>query len=97
MGNRYSFTTAGLSSAELAGISAGEVYEILHAPPGHRLIRHLPDDDGATVCGVTAAGRYLMVGLRESTHEDCDWDIVGARDLQADERAVLDSYIRRQS
>jgi hypothetical protein len=93
--NRYSFTPGGLRSVELAGVSAEEVWEILHAPSGQRMIRHLKDDDGTTVCGVTAAGRYLMVGLQESTFEDCDWDITGARDLQTDEKDVFDRY-RRQ-
>jgi hypothetical protein len=95
MGNRYSFTRDGLHSMELAGITAQEVYDVLHAPPGYRLTRHLDDGD-ATVCGTTT-GRYLMVGLRESDHEDCDWDIVGARDLHTDEKTVIERYLRRQS
>jgi len=95
MGNRYSFTMAGLRSVELAGITPEEVYDVLHAPPGRRLTRHL-DDGASTICGTTTAGRYLMVGLAESDFEDCDWDIVGARDLHPDERDVLDRYLRRK-
>jgi hypothetical protein len=95
--NRYSFTSQGLRSVELAGITAQDVWEILHAPAGRRMIRHLKDEGTTTVCGVTAADRYLMVGLQESVFEDCDWDIVAARDLLADEKAVFDRYIRRQS
>ena len=95
--NRYSFTPHGLRSVELAGITAREVWEILHTPAGRRMIRHLKDEGTTTVCGVTAVGRYVMVGLQESAFEDCDWDIVAARDLQADEKAVFDRYIRRQS
>lgn len=96
VGNRYSFTTTGLESVELAGVTAAEVWEVLHAAPGHRMFRHL-SEGGATVCGISASGRYLMVGLVESDFEDCDWDVVAARELQADEKIVFSRYVRRLS
>ena len=96
MKDRYSFTPEGLRAVELAGIAPQEVWEVLHVPAGRRMIRHLQDVDLTTVCAATGAGRYLMVALQESALEAGDWDIVAARDLQADEVEVFEHYIRRQ-
>lgn len=94
MKDRYSFTTEALQNIEVYGISAVEVWQVLHA--SRRLTRHL-SAEAAAIFGVTAAGRYLVVLVVESATEDADWDIVAARDMNADEVDVFDRNVRRKS
>jgi len=91
--DRYSFTAEALRNLEIYDIAAQEVWEVLHA--SRRLTRHL-DADAAAVFGVTGAGRYLVVLVVESALEANDWDVVAAREMNADEVGVFDRYIGRK-
>jgi uncharacterized DUF497 family protein len=91
--NRYSFTPEALHNLQVYGITAEEVWEVLHA--ARRLTRHVAED-AAAIFGLTAAGRHLVVLVVESTTEDNDWDIVAARDMNADEVDLFDRYIGRK-
>ncbi len=93
MKDRYSFTADALQNIEVYGITGTEVWRVLHA--SRRLTRHL-SADAAAIFGVTGAGRYLVVLVVESAQEATDWDVVAARDMNADEVDVFDRYLRRK-
>lgn len=92
MKDRYSHTTESLLNIWLAGISAPEVWAVLHASP--RLTRHV-SEDAAAVFAVSPTGRHLVVLVAESAVSDNDWDILSAREMHADEVEVFDRHLRR--
>ncbi len=93
MKNRYSFTGQALGNLEVYGITPGEVWEALHAK--RRFSRQI-GAEAAAVFGVTGRGRYLVVLVIESGLEDNDWDVVAAREMDAEEVAVFERYTGRQ-
>ncbi|WP_051407351.1 hypothetical protein [Nocardia sp. CNY236] len=93
MGDRYSFTSDGLYNIEVYGVTAGEVWVALHSK--RRMVRHL-DPKATAIFGITHTGRRLVVFVLESELEDNDWDIIAAREMGPDEKAVFDRYTGRQ-
>ncbi|GAB0107996.1 hypothetical protein JMUB6875_69990 [Nocardia sp. JMUB6875] len=93
MGDRYSFTSDGLHNIRVYGVKPGEVWEALHSK--RRLVRHL-DAKASALFGLTHTGRYLVVFVLESADEDNDWDVIAAREMLQDEKAVFDRYTGRK-
>jgi hypothetical protein len=91
---RYTYTPEALQGLELSGLSAPEVWAVLHSSP--RLTRHV-SEDAAAIFGITPAGRHLVVLVAESPVEDNDWDILAARDMYPDEVEVFDGNTGRTS
>lgn len=92
--DRYSYTTESLRNMEISGLSAPEVWAVLHSSP--RLTRHL-SEDAAAIFGVTPSGHHLVVLVAESPVEDNDWDILDVRDMYPDELEVFDRQTGRTS
>jgi len=92
----YNFTTAGLRNAEQHGITVNEVWQMLGST--QRLFRVVEGDDHSRVIiGVTNAGRYLVVMVREDRDDEPDsWDIVAARELPEAQVAAYEQVLRRQ-
>jgi len=93
VGNRYSFTGEALHNIAVYGIEPVEVWQVLRAP--QRLTRQMGDEAKA-VFGRTARGRYLVVLVVESIHEDNDWDVMAAREMWPDEIAMFSKYMGEQ-
>jgi hypothetical protein len=93
VGNRYSLTPDGLHNIGVYGITPGEVWRLLHS--SRRLRRQMTEDTNA-VFGVTPDGRYLVVFVVESMHEDNDWDVIAAREMYPDEIAMFEKYVGGQ-
>lgn len=90
MGNRYSFTPEGLHNVGVYGVEPSDVWRALH---GSRRVTRQLSDEAKAVFGVTSDGRYLVVLVVESDHDDNDWDIVAARDMSPDEIAMFDKHV----
>jgi hypothetical protein len=45
---------------------------------------------------MTPDGRYLVVFVMESLHEDNDWDVIAAREMYSDEIAMFEKYVGGQ-
>ena len=92
MKDAYSFTSDGLTRIALAGLTPQMVWSALRSP--RRLVRHLTESTSA-VFGVAEGGEYVVVAVVESDVEDNDWDVVGARLMDADEVATFDRFTGR--
>lgn len=88
MKDAYSFTSEGLTRIALAGLTPQVVWS------QRRLVRHLTESASA-VFGVADGGVHVVVALVESDLEDNDWDVVGARLMDADEVATFDRFTGR--
>ncbi|MFI1916793.1 hypothetical protein [Nocardia sp. NPDC020380] len=93
MGDRYSFTSEGLDNIRIYGVKPGEVWEALHSK--RRLVRQI-DARASAMFGLTHTGRYLVVFVLESAYENNDWDVIAAREMFPDEKAVFDRYTGRK-
>ena len=88
----YSFTSEGLERLALAGLSPQVVWSALRSQ--RRLIRHLTPTSAA-VFAVAEGGEYMVVAVVESTDQDNDWDIVGARAMDPDEVVAFNKHTGR--
>jgi hypothetical protein len=72
------FTLDGLRIAELQGITASEVWQVLNAE--RRVVRAV-GERSRVIVAATAVGRYLAVMVQEDPIDDEDdtWDVVAAR------------------
>lgn len=92
MKDAYSFTSEGLARIALSGLAPQVVWSALRSQ--RRLVRHLSETASA-VFGVADGGEYVVVALVESALDDNDWDVVGARLMDADEMAAFDAWTGR--
>jgi hypothetical protein len=92
----YNFTRAGLLNADDHGITPDEVWQMLNS--ASRVFRSLDGDDRSrVVIGVTEAGRYIVVLVREDLDDDLEsWDIVAARDLPEGQVPRYEELLRRR-
>lgn len=95
MKGNYNFTLDGLRIAELHGITAAEVWQVLNAE--RRMIRAV-GERSRVIIAATAAGRYLVVMVQEDPLDDEDdvWDVVAARELPAADVPIYERLLRRR-
>ena len=95
MKGTFNFTLDGLRIADLHGITAAEVWQVLHAE--QRVIRAV-GELSRVIVAATAAGRYLAVMVQEDPidAEDETWDIVAARELPAADVPTYERMLRRR-
>jgi hypothetical protein len=98
----YSFTAEGLQRVLLAGVAPAQVWSALHSD--RRLVRQVTQSQVSVFARTSDTGtsystgqerEHLVVALEESTVQDNDWDIVGARRMDQQEKAIFDKLTGR--
>lgn len=91
----FNFTLDGLRIAQLHGITAGEVWQVLNA---ERRVVRVVGERSRVIVAATVAGRYLVVMVQEDPIDDEDdtWDVVAARELPAEDVPAYERLLRRR-
>ena len=88
--DRYSLTAEALRTLGTRNITLHEVQEVLDNPP--RLTRYV-EATTAVVFGTTQKGRHLALLALEPAQGTNGWDVVSARDMNADDVCAFEHCI----